>query len=255
MFFPFGSPGTADGGTVGGRADPAHIVELLLQHPVDTLVLQVGVSGGGQQGFLSGQGSVGEQIVYIPASGLGVSGSVLGFLPEQCSTAPYSCEERISERTVEQTVAGGDFSSRAPRRGGPRGGLHGFPPVQGSAVDFSVPFGDADEGVFRTFPLVKKSAKVGAPSRSELAAHSSSHGVVSSLEEAVQEEMKEEHQVSPMPDSIEWVQLSDDKGRNNTGRDALARRGGNRRGASESSGSARRVLEGVLYYWHKCQYI
>ena len=191
-----------------------HIVELLLQHPVDIPVLQVGVSGGGQQGFLSGQGSVGEQIVDIPASGRGVSGSLLGFHPEQCSTAPYFRVERISERIVEQTVAVGDFSSRAPRRGGPRGGL---PPVQGSAVDFSVPLGDADEGVFRTFLGVKKCAKVGAHSRSELAAHSSSStpgadGVVSSLEEPVQEE-KEEHQVSPMPDSIEWVQLSDDKGR------------------------------------------
>ena len=36
---------------------------------------------------------------------------------------------------------------------------------------------------------------------------------MSSLEEPVQEDIKEEHQVSPMPDSIEWVQLSDDKGR------------------------------------------
>ena len=56
----------------------------------------------------------------------------------------------------------------------PRGGLHGFPLVQGSAVDFPVSLGDADEGFFRTFPWVKKSAKVGARSRSELAAHSSS---------------------------------------------------------------------------------
>ena len=36
-----------------------HIVELLLQHPVDIPVLQVGVSGGGQPGSLSEQGSVG----------------------------------------------------------------------------------------------------------------------------------------------------------------------------------------------------
>ena len=71
---------------------------------------------------------------------------------------------------------------------------------------------------FRTFPRPKKSAKVRAHSRSELAAHSSSstpgaYGVVSSLEEPVQEEEKEEHQVSPMPDSIEWVELSDANGR------------------------------------------
>ena len=53
-------------------------------------------------------------------------------------------------------------------------------------------------GFFALFPGPKKSAKVRARSRSELAAHSSSstpgaYGVVSSLEELVQEE-KEEHQ-------------------------------------------------------------
>ena len=122
-------------------------------------------------------------------AGRGVSGSLLGSpppSPEQCSTA----QECTSERVVEHIVAGGDSSSRAPRRGGPRCVLHGFPPVQGSEVDFTVPLGDADEGFFRTFPLAKKSAKVGAQSRSELAAHSSSstpgaYGVVSSFEEPV----------------------------------------------------------------------
>ena len=34
-----------------------HIVELLLRHPVDFPVTQVECTGGGQQGFLSGQGS------------------------------------------------------------------------------------------------------------------------------------------------------------------------------------------------------
>ena len=58
---------------------------------------------------------------------------------------------------------------------------------------------------------------VGAPSRSELAAHSSSStpgacGVVSSLEEPEQEE-KEEHQSAHVPDSIEWVELCDATGR------------------------------------------
>ena len=37
---------------------------------------------------------------------------------------------------------------------------------------------------------------------------------MNSLEEPVQSEKKmEEHQVSPMPDSIEWVELCDAKGR------------------------------------------
>ena len=86
---------------------------------------------------------------------------------------------------------------------------------QGSAVDFPVPLGDADEGVFRTFPRVKKSAKVGAHSRSELAAHSSSStpgacGVVSSLEERFQEEKEEEE---PVLESAEWVQSRDPTGK------------------------------------------
>ena len=151
-------------------------------------------------GFLPGQGSTAsaaEQISDILSS----SGDFQGFRPRQSSTA-------VSEQNV---------STPAPCRGGLRGGLHGFPSVQGSAVDFPVPLGDADEGFFRTFPRPKKSAKVRARSMSELAAHSSpstpgANGVVSSLEEPVQEE-NEEHQVSPMPDSIEWVELCDDKGK------------------------------------------
>ena len=92
-----------------------------------------------RQGFLPGQAStasVAEQTADIPSS----SGDLQGFRPRQSSTA-------VSEQNV---------STSAPCRGGPRGGLHGFPPVQGSAVDFPVPLGDADEGVFGTFLRVKK---------------------------------------------------------------------------------------------------
>ena len=63
-----------------------HIVELLFQHPVDILVPQVGVSGGGQQGFLSGQGSVGLQKVDISASGCGVSGGLHVSPPRQSTS-------------------------------------------------------------------------------------------------------------------------------------------------------------------------
>ena len=119
---------------------------------------------GRSPGSLPGQGSTAsaaEQIADIPSS----SGDLQGFRPGHSSTA-------VSEQNV---------STPAPCRGGLRGGLHGFPPVQGSAVDFPVPLGDADEGVFR------KSARVGARSRSELAAHSSSStpgacGVVSPVQ-------------------------------------------------------------------------
>ena len=84
--------------------------------------------------FLPGQGSTvsaAEQIADIPSS----SGDLPGFRPRQSSTA-------FSEQNV---------STPAPCRGGLRGVLHGFPPIQGSAVDFPVPLGDADEGFFRTF--------------------------------------------------------------------------------------------------------
>ena len=90
-------------------------------------------------GSLPGQGSTAsaaEQIADIPSS----SGDLQGFRPRQSSTA-------VSEQNA---------STPAPCRGGLRGGLHGFAPVQGSAVDFPVSLGDADEGVFRTFPRPKK---------------------------------------------------------------------------------------------------
>ena len=66
--------------------------------------------------------------------------------------------QRSSQRTVEQLV---DIPV-------PGGGLHVPLPDPGASASSAVsPF-------FRTFPWVKKSAKVGARSRSELAAHSSS---------------------------------------------------------------------------------
>ena len=90
-------------------------------------------------GFHPGQGSTAsaaEQIADIPSS----SGDLQGFRPRQSSTA-------VSEHNV---------STPAPCRGGLRGVLHRFLLVQGSAVDFPVSLGDADDGVFRTFPRPKK---------------------------------------------------------------------------------------------------
>ena len=54
----------------------------IFEQNVDIPVPQVGVARGGRQGFLSGQGSAGEQIVDIPSSGV-----LHGFLPGQVSTA------------------------------------------------------------------------------------------------------------------------------------------------------------------------
>ena len=60
-----------------------HIVELFLRHPVDFPRMQVEFAGGGQQGVVSGQGSVVEQIVDIPAASRGFSGGLHGFPPGQ----------------------------------------------------------------------------------------------------------------------------------------------------------------------------
>ena len=74
-------------------------------------------------------------------------------------------------------------------------------------------------GFFALFPGSKKVRRlvlalgVGTAPRLAPIHTPGADGVVSSLEERVQEVKKEEHQVSPMPDFIEWVQLSDDKGR------------------------------------------
>ena len=112
---------------------------------------------GGLQGFSPGQGSAaygGAEFVGIPVPGSGGSGgsrgSLQGFRPGQNSTAD-----------VEQNV---DFPAR--------GGLHGFLPFQGSSSSSRLhDVADGDfTGVFRTFPRLKKSAKLGPNSGSELSA-------------------------------------------------------------------------------------
>ena len=91
------------------------IAEQLVNIPVP----QVSVSGGGHQGSLSGQGSVGEQIVDIPVPRGRGKRRVQGFLPEQSTTA----------QSVEQTV-----DIPASRVRGRRGGLQGLPQGQGSTA-------------------------------------------------------------------------------------------------------------------------
>ena len=119
-----------------------------------------------------------EQLVHIPVPGGGGPSSGLhGFLPRQRSTASPS-RKRISERIVEQIV---DPVSRGS--------------LPGSSSSHS-PAGDeerADEpgkGVFRTFPQIKKSAKVTSHPGSELPPHPSSWTAAAQLE-----------------DSVEWVRL------------------------------------------------
>ena len=96
---------------------PLQIAEQLVNVPVP----QVSVPGRGHQGSLSGQGSVGEQIVDIPVPRGRGKRRVQGFLPEQSTTA----------QSVEQTV-----DIPASRRRGRRGGLQGLPQGQGSTASF-----------------------------------------------------------------------------------------------------------------------
>ena len=170
---------------------------LLQQTAEQTIDIPVPHGGGCRplQGSLPRQSSTAAgavQSVDIP-----VRGGLHGFLPGQ----------KLTQRTVEQLV---DSSS---------GGLQDFHLDHRSAASSSGPADVALTGFFALFPGPKKSANVGARSRSELAAHSSSstpgaYGVVCSLEEPVQEEKKEEHEVVfHVPDSIVWVHLCDDKGK------------------------------------------
>ena len=96
-----------------------------------------------------------EQNVNIPVPSRGGQHVGLqGFLPRQRSTALHASQERSSERIVEQIV-----DSRV---------LGG-----GSSASSSSSCEHAGEGVFRTFPRVKKSPKLGSHSGSELLPESS----------------------------------------------------------------------------------
>ena len=120
---------------------PTRIALQIAEQLVAIPVPQVSVSGGGHQGSLSGQGSVGEQIVDIPVPRGRGKRRVYGSLPEQGTTA----------QTVEQIV---DI---------PSGGVCG--PGSSSAGFYC--------GVFRTFPHGKKVRSAGQVS-ADLPRHVSS---------------------------------------------------------------------------------
>ena len=105
-----------------------------------------------------------EQNVVIPVPDRGGRNVGLqGFSPRQSSTAQLASQKRSSERIVEQIV-----DSRVLG-----GGLQDFRPVQGSSASSSSSREHAGEVVFRTFPRVKKSPKLGSHSGSELLPESS----------------------------------------------------------------------------------
>ena len=100
-------------------------------------------------------------IVDIPVPGRdggGARGSLQGFPPGQGSAAPH----------VEQTV---DIPVPGRAGGGGRAGLQGFAGQSSTASSSHVGAADgAGQAVFRTFPQIKKSAKHGPHSGSELGA-------------------------------------------------------------------------------------
>ena len=111
--------------------------------------------------FSSLQQLTAEQIVNIPVpggDGGGGCGGLQGSLPRLNSAALH----------VEQTV---DIPVPGRAGGGGRGGLQGFAGQSSTAYSSHVGAADgAGQGVFRTFPRKKKSAKQGPHSGSELGA-------------------------------------------------------------------------------------
>ena len=148
-----------------------------------------------------------SQFADIPVPVRGGSDCLPGFHPERKATALHVSQESISER-IEQIGAGGDFPSR---RAGPRVVL----PRQGSAA-------------------------TGAEQLADLASSGGPHGFLPGQVSTA----------SPGADHVDCTCSSLPSGSSPvttsagpvTGTDALARQGGSLR--RESSGSARRVLEG-----------
>ena len=136
----------------------ALLAQRTVEQNVDIPAVGGGGTGGGLPGFLPGQNysMTAEQIVDNPVPSRGFDEGLQGFPPGQSSAAS-------SEQIVDIPV--------------PHGGRHDLSP---SSADFSNPPDTANQGVFRTFPRLKKSAKITShssqrvprsASSSELSAH------------------------------------------------------------------------------------
>ena len=114
---------------------------MTVEQDVDIPAVGGSGTGGGLSGFLPGQrySMTAEQIVDNPVPRPGGAGDLQGFPSGQGSTA---------------------FSEQIPEFPDPGGGHADFQPVQGSAASSSDSPGQAGQGVFRTFPRYKKSAKI-----------------------------------------------------------------------------------------------
>ena len=136
----------------------ALLAQRTVEQNVDIPAVGGGGTGGGLSGFLPGQNysMTAEQIVDNPVPRRGFDEGLQGFPPGQSSATS-------SEQTVDIPV--------------PHGGRHDLSP---SSADFSNPPDTANQGFFRTFHRLKKSAKVTShssqrvlrsASSSELSAH------------------------------------------------------------------------------------
>ena len=112
----------------------ARLAQRTVEQNVDIPAVGVGGTGGGLPGFLPGQNysMTAEQIVDNPVPSRGFDEGLQGFPPGQSTAAS-------SEQIVDIPV--------------PHGGRHDLSP---SSADFSNPPDTANQGVFRTFPRLKK---------------------------------------------------------------------------------------------------
>ena len=142
-----------------------------------------------------------EQNVDIPAvGGSGTGGGPCGFLPGQSYSVTA---EQIVDNPVRPGGAGDlqgfprgqgstAFLEQIAEFPDPVGGHQDFQPVQGSAASSSDFPGQAGQGVFRTFPRNKKSAKIPRTQGSELPPHSSPWTPAPYEASMVEEEEEEE---------------------------------------------------------------
>ena len=157
-----------------------------------------------------------EQKVDIPAvGGIGTGGGSSGFLPGQSTSATA---EQIVEIPVPRPDGAGDlqgfprgqgstaFSERIAEFPDPGGGQD-FQPVQGSAASSSDLPGQACQGVFRTFPQMKKSATQPPHSKSELPPHSSPWTPAPYDASMVLEEEEEEEEECEEDFAVEYVEF------------------------------------------------
>ena len=138
-----------------------------------------------------------EQNVDIPAvGGIGTGGGLSCFLPGQNY---FVTAEQIVDNPVQL------HRSRSPNFPDPVGGQQDFQPVQGSAASSSDLPGQAGQGVFRTFPQNKKSAKIPRTQGSELLPHSSPWTPAPYEASMVLEEEEEEEEECEEDFEVEYV--------------------------------------------------